>query len=221
MDIANSDSATYAFAENIDPNNHVLVSFEDAPGRTRYTQEYSGLGLSSLSSNIVQQKSLQYNALDKPTSITTTDLAPQAGQSITSVTASATYDDLGRVTSVIDPDRGNHTLTYDLDGHVLTDVSGSRTLGTNYDLLGRVGCIQDAAPTINATGACTSGSHPYVQNTYDTTVLGTQGLTDFPVGRLTQSVATTSYPDATSATVTEQLQYDQRGRPIFGQMTLT
>jgi len=31
----------------------------------------------------------------------------------------------------------------------------------------------------------TSGTHPYVQNTYDTTVLGTQGLTDFPVGRLT------------------------------------
>ena len=217
----NGDSTIYTYAERLDPNNHASVGFVDALGRTRSTQQYSGLGLTSLGSNIVQQTSLQYNALNEPTSITTTDLAPQSGQTITSVTASASYDDLGRVTSVNDPDRGNHTLTYDPDGHVLTDVSGSRTLGANYDLLGRVGCVQDAAPTINATGACTSGTHPYVQNTYDTTVLGTQGLTDFPVGHLTQSVATTYYPDSTSATATEQTQYDQRGRPILGQMTLT
>jgi len=217
----NGDSTTYTYAQSLDPNNHASVGFTDALGRTRYTQQYSGLGLASLSSNIVQQKSLQYNALNEPTSITTTDLAPQSGQTSTSVTASASYDDLGRVTSVNDPDRGNHTLTYDPDGHVLTDVSGTRTIGANYDLLGRVGCVQDAAPTINAIGACTSGTHPSVQNTYDTTVLGTQGLTDFPVGRLTQSVATTYYPDSTSATVTRQAQYDQRGRPIIGQMTLT
>jgi len=217
----NGDNTTYTYAESLDPNKHANVSFTDALGRTRSTQQYSGLGLASLGSNIVQQKSLQYNALNEPTSITTTDLAPQSGQTSTSVTASTSYDDLGRVTSVNDPDRGNHTFTYDPDGHLLTDVSGSRTIGANYDLLGRVGCVQDAAPTINATGACTSGTHPYVQNTYDTTVLGTQGLTDFPVGRLTQSVATTYYPDSSSATVTRQAQYDQRGRPILGQMTLT
>jgi YD repeat-containing protein len=168
---ANGDSATYAYSESIDPNNHVTVSFTDALGRTRYTQQYKGLGLSSLGSNIVQQKAIQYNALDEPTSVTVTDLAPQTGQTITSVTTSATYDDLGRVTSISDPDRGMHTYTYDNDDHVLTDVSGSRTLGANYDLLGRLGCVQDAVPTINATGACTSGSHPSLQYTYDTTVL--------------------------------------------------
>ncbi len=206
---ASGDGTTYNYAESLDPNNHASVSFSDALGRTRYTQQYSGLGLSSLGSNIVQQKSLQYSALDEPTSITTTDLAPQAGQTITSVTASASYDDLGRMTSLSDPDRGTHSFTYDPDGHVTSDVLGTRTIGTNYDLLGRVGCVQDAAPTINATGACTSGTNPYVQNTYDaTTVPGaTQGLTDFPVGRLTQSVATTYYPDGTSATVTQQAQY--------------
>jgi RHS repeat-associated protein len=59
-----------------------------------------------------------------------------------------------------------------------------------------------------------------VQNTYDTNELGTQGSTDFPVGQLTRSVATTYYPDSTSATVTEQAQYDQRGRPITGQIQL-
>jgi len=218
---ANGDSATYAYSESIDPNNHVTVNFDDALGRTRYTQEYSGLGLSSLSSNLVQQKAMQYNVLDKLTSITTTDLAPRPGQTITGVTTSATYDDMGRLTSVSDPDRGTHTYTYDNDGRVLSDVSGTRTIGTNYDLLGRIGCIQDAAPSINATGTCTSGSHPYVQNTYDTTVLGTQGTSDFPVGKLTQSVATTYYPDGTSAMVTEQWQHDQRGRSIMGQMQLS
>ncbi len=45
----------------------------------------------------------------------------------------------------------------------------------NDDLLGRVGCEQTAAPTsITWNGACTAGN-PLVQNTYDTTVLGTQG----------------------------------------------
>jgi len=203
---ANGDSATYAYAESLDSNNHADVGFVDALGRTRYTQEYSGLGLASLSANIVQQKATQYNALNEPISVVTTDLAPQSGQSVTSVIASATYDDLGRVTAMGDPDRGTHSYSYDADGRLLSDVSGTRTIGINYDLLGRTGCIQDAMPVINTTGACTNGTHPYVQNTYDTTFLGTQGTSDFPVGRLTQSVATTYYPDSTSATVTQQHQ---------------
>ncbi len=218
---ANGDTATYAYAESLDSNNHASVSFVDALGRTRYTQEYSGLGLSSLSANIVQQKATQYNALNEPISVVTTDLAPQSGQTITSVIASATYDDLGRVTAMGDPDRGTHSYSYDADGRLLSDVSGTRTIGINYDLLGCTGCVQDATPTINATGACTSGTHPYMQNTYDTTFLGTKGTSDFPVGRLTQSVATTYYPGSTSATVTQQLQHDQRGRPITGTMQLT
>ncbi len=218
---ANGDTATYAYAESLDSNNHASVSFVDALGRTRYTQQYSGLGLSSLGSNIVQQKATQYNALNEPISVVTTNLAPQSGQSITSVIASYTYDDLGRVTALGDPDRGTHSYSYDSDGHLLTDVSGTCTIGINDDLLGRTGCVQDAAPVLNATGACTGGTHPYVQNTYDTTFLGTQGTSDFPVGRLTQSVATTYYPDSTSATVTEQFQHDQRGRAITGTMQLT
>ncbi len=58
---------------------------------------------------------------------------------------------------------------------------GTHTLGYNDDLLGRIGCVQDAVPTLNATGACSAGK-TYVQNTYDTTELGTQGSSDFPVG---------------------------------------
>src|SRR5258708_31879832 len=89
----------------------------------------------------------------------------------------------------------------------------------NDDLLGRIGWVQAAVPTLNATGACTAGK-TYVQNTYDTTELGTQGSSDFPVGRLTQSVATTYYPESTSASTTEKFQYDKRGRSITAQLSL-
>jgi YD repeat-containing protein len=113
------------------------------------------------------RKTIQYNVLNEPTSVTVTDLAPQSGQSVTSVTATTQYDDLGHALKVNDPDKGTHSFTYDADGQVITDVSGSRTIGSSYDLLGRVGCVQDAAPTFDPQGACTSGAHPFVQNTYD------------------------------------------------------
>jgi RHS repeat-associated protein len=211
------DTNTYATLTTVDPNKHVSVSFKDALGRSIYLQDDSGLFGGTLSVNA--QKTLQYNVLNEPTQLSITDKAPQSGQTITSVTTSASYDDLGRLTSLTDPDRGTHTYSYDADGHLLTDVSGTRTIGANYDLLGRMGCIQNATPTINATGACSAGN-PYVQNTYDVTKLGTQGSTDFPVGRLTQSVATTYFPEGTSATTTEKFQHDQRGRLITGQLAL-
>ena len=212
------DTNTYATVTAIDPNNHVTVSDLDALGRTVYVQYDSGLSGGTLTLN--EQKSIQYNVLNEPTLVTVTDKAPQSGQTITSVTTSATYDSLGRVTSLTDPDRGTHSYSYDADGQVLTDVSGTRTIGANYDLLGRLGCVQNATPTINATGACSAGN-PYVQNTYDVTRLGTQGSTDFPVGRLTQSVATTYFPEGTSGTVTEQFQHDQRGRLITQNLQVT
>ncbi|MDQ2903873.1 MAG: hypothetical protein M3Y81_10000 [Chloroflexota bacterium] len=208
---ASGDATTYHYTQSIDPNNHMALSFADVLGRTRSTQQYSGHS-GNITTNIVQQKSVQYNALNEPTSVLVTDLAPQAGQTVTSVTTTAGYDDLGRLTHLVDPDRGTHTLTYDADGQVLTDVSGTRTLGYSYDLLGRLGCQQDAAPTISATGACSGGSHPFVQNTYDTSTLGVQGSTDFSIGDLTKSVSTTYYPDGTQAAVTQQMQHDQRGQ---------
>ena len=104
---------------------------------------------------------------------------------------------------------------------VLTDVSGTRTIGYNYDLLGRLGCLQDATPTINATGACTSGTNPYEQYTYDISAPGAQwGSTDYPIGQLTQSIATTYY-SGSAATSTENTQYDQRGQAITQQLKLS
>jgi RHS repeat-associated protein len=192
------DSNYYTSATSIDPNQHLGVSYLDALGRTIYTQQDSGIYGGTPTANA--QTTISYNALDKPISVVVKDLSPQTGETTTSVTTTAQYDDLGRLTQLADPDRGTHTYSYDADGRVISDVSGTRTIGTVYDLLGRVGCVQDAAPSYSPTGICTSGANPYVQNTYDTTVLGSQGTSDFPVGRLTQSLATTRFPSSNTAT---------------------
>ncbi|MBE3560403.1 MAG: RHS repeat protein, partial [Ktedonobacteraceae bacterium] len=211
---AYGDSATYGYAAHHDPNNHLTVSYANMLGRTIQVQSYSQPG--NLGANITAKKRLSYNVLGQVTSALVKDLAPQSGQSIIQVQTTATYDDLGRLISSTDPDRGTHSFSYDEDGRLLTDVttsgSNTRTLGTSYDLLGRVRCVQDAAPTTDGSGNCSSGSHPLVQNTYGQSFLGTQGSSDFPVGRLTQTVATTSFPDGASASVTQQYQHDQRGR---------
>ncbi|HVB20329.1 MAG TPA: RHS repeat-associated core domain-containing protein, partial [Ktedonobacteraceae bacterium] len=208
-----------AITTSVDPNAHVGESFGDTLGRTIYTQAFSGLYGGTLTAS--EQTTAQYTILGEPTQVKKTDLAPQVGQTITSVTATASYDDLGQVTQESDPDSGSHTYTYDANGQVLTDVSSTRTLGYNYDLLGRLGCLQDAAPTINAKGTCTSGTNPYEQYTYDISAPGAQwGSTDYPIGQLTQSIATTYY-SGSAATSTENTQYDQRGQAITQQLKLS
>ena len=207
-----SDTNSYASTTSVDPNGHVSVSYSDVQGNTIYDETDSGVYGGTLT--LQKLTTTKYNALNKPTSVMVTDKVPQTGESTTSVTTTMTYDDLGRLLTMVDPDQGTLAYTYDPGGRINTvaQTSGAstRTLGYNYDLLSRMGCEQTAAPTINATGACSAGS-PLVVNTYDATKLGTQGSTDFPVGHLTQSVATTYYPDSTSATVTQQYQTSKRG----------
>ncbi len=207
-----SDQNYYSIVTGIDPDQHVSLGYLDALGRTVYTLQESGTYGGTLSTHAFT--TIQYNVLDEPTSVQVQDLAPQSGQSITSVTT-AQYDSLGRLTQVADPDRGTHTYSIDADGRVYADASSStHTIGYVYDLLGRIGCVQDAAPSFSPTGICTSGANPYVQNSYDQTFLGTQGTTDFPTGRLGKSVTTTYYPDTGSpaVSVTQLYQHDQRGR---------
>jgi RHS repeat-associated protein len=213
------DSNSYAITTTVDANSHASKSYDDAFGRTIYAVDYSGL--STGTPTAVKRTTTAYNVLGKATSVAVTDLAPQTGQTITTVTTTATYDALGRVTARTDPDYGTSAYTYNADSRQLTEVSGSHTVGTSYDLLGRARCLQDAAPTVDGSGACSSGSHPLVQTTYDTSVLGVQGTTDFAVGQLTQSVATTYFPDGTSASVTEQYQHDQRGQGVAETLQLT
>ncbi|MBV9258440.1 MAG: hypothetical protein JO215_10515, partial [Ktedonobacteraceae bacterium] len=218
---ASGDSNTYATTTSTDANGHVTVAFTDALGRTLYTQ--TDKGKASGAPIPVKQTSTQYNALNLPTSVEVTDLAPQTGQKITSVTTTAQYDDLGRETSIVDPDRGTHTYNYDADGNMIGDVSGSRTLGYSYDLLGRIGCVQDAIPTLDAHGACSSGANPFVKNTYDADPGGvTWSGTNYAVGELTQSIAITYFPgpDYAQGKVTENWQHDQRGRLITSRLNM-
>ncbi len=147
-----------------------------------------------------------------------TDLSPQSGQTITSATTTMQYDDLGRLTQLADPDRGTHTYTYDANGNVIQDVVGTRTVGSAYDLLNRLGCVQDEPSQFSTNGACgtsaNGGSYnAYIQNTYDTNKLTLTGTTDYPIGRLTQSVSTT-YFSGSAASVTEAYEHDARGRSI-------
>src|SRR5450755_1192300 len=213
------DSHTYVTTTSTDANGHVSVTYTDALGRTVYAQSDNGKAGGTLSP--ASLATAQYNALDLPTSVAVKDLAPQTGESITSVTATMQYDDLGRLTTLSDPDRGTHSYTYDGDSRLVADVSGTRTLGASYDLLGRVGCLQDAVVTPDQHGACTSGANPFVKNTYDADPGGvTWSGTNYAVGRLTQSVAVNYLPSPanTQGSVTQNMQYDARGQLITNRM---
>jgi len=113
------DSTIYEAVQSVDANSHSEASFNDALGRTRYTQWYNGAssGSSGLPANSSanEQETVQYNALNEPTSVVETDLAPQTNETITSVTTSASYDSMGRITQLVDPDRGTHSSTYSTD----------------------------------------------------------------------------------------------------------
>jgi YD repeat-containing protein len=140
------DSNSYISATSVDPNNHVSVSYLDALGRAVYSQQDSNLSGGMPAPTPNEQTTLVYNALDTPISVKVTDLATQTGQTITSATTTMQYDDLGRLTQLADPDRGTHTYTYDANGNVIEDDSGSsptRIIGDAYDLLNRLGCVQD------------------------------------------------------------------------------
>jgi RHS repeat-associated protein len=215
------DSNSYAITTVIDGNLHEGQTDTDALGRTIYAVAYSGLSTGTLTA--VKRTTTAYNVLDKPISVVVTDLAPQANQTITSVTTTATYDSLGRLVTLADPDRGAHTYTYDANGKVTSDTVGSRVIGTSYDLLGRVGCVQNAKlSTITGNGACDSSASPYQVNTYDADPSGVS-WSSYPVGKVTQSVSYTYYPapDSATGTVTENYQYDQRGKIVTALMNLT
>jgi YD repeat-containing protein len=201
-----SDTNVYAAVVSIDPDDHVSESYSDSLGNPRYVINDSGSYATTLTPN--EQVVSLYNALNEPVNVTTTDLAPLNNQSVTSVTVTMSYDDLGRLTQEVDPDVGTHSYTYDQDSQVLDDASGGRTIGYNYDLLGRVGCVQSGAVTSDADGSCTTPNNAIIQNTYDTTEIGTPGVTDFPVGRLTKTQATTAYPEGGSVQSTQKFQYD-------------
>lgn len=214
------DSNTYALVTSIDPNDHVSTSYIDMLGRIVYVQAYSG---TYGSTTLTGQKAIQYNVLNEPTQVKVTD---EAQTGMPSVTTTASYDDLGRLTTLNDPDRGTHNYTYDADNRLIKDVSSSVTIGYSYDLMGRIGCVQDQAPPspVSPTGACSSGANPFTQYTYDVSAPGANWSgSDYPKGRLTQTYAINYFPgpDNTQGKVTEQVQYDQRGRAVNQNLLIT
>ncbi|MGH2496470.1 MAG: RHS repeat-associated core domain-containing protein [Ktedonobacteraceae bacterium] len=216
-----TDTNTYAQVTNIDPNNHMTTSYVDILGRVVYGQLYSG---TYGSTTLTEQKAIQYNVLSEPTQVKVIDEA-QIGTP--SITTTASYDDLGRLTTLNDPDRGTHNYTYDADGRLITDASTLVTLGYSYDLMGRLGCVQDQPPPspVSPTGACSSsGVSPFAQYTYDVSAPGANWSgNDYPKGRLTQTYAINYFPgpDFTQGKVTEQTQYDARGRAINENLLVT
>ena len=209
-----SDTNTYAQVTNVDPNNHVTTSYVDMLGRVVYGQLYSG---TYNSTTLTEQKAIQYNVLSEPTQVKVID---EAQTGTPSITTTASYDDLGRLTTLTDPDRGMHNYTYDADGRLITDASSLVTLGYSYDLMGRLGCVQDQPPPspVSPTGACSSsGVNPFAQYTYDVSAPGANWSgSDYPKGRLTQTYAINYFPgpDNTQGKVTKQIQYDVRGHAI-------
>ena len=171
-----------------------------------------------------ERKSYQYNVLNEALSVTDSDLAPQTGETVNSVNTAAQYDSLGRLTQIVDLERGTHTYSYDADGRHTSAVSGARTLGYSDDLLGRVGCIQDQAPTLSATGACAApGPIPTCRTpTIRVCWVPRAAPTSRWVGSR-RGKATTYFPapDNTQGYVTEQMQYDKRGRPINASLLIS
>lgn len=85
------DTNTYATVTSIDPNNHVSISFLDALGRVVYVQYDSGGGATNGPLTPNELKIIQYNPIGLPTQIKVDDLAPQANQTVTSVTSTTQY----------------------------------------------------------------------------------------------------------------------------------
>src|SRR5579885_1423353 len=96
----------YSSTLTVNANGQMSEVAQDGLGHTIQQQFYDA---ATTTAHITSYTHTQYNAIGNPTSVQQVDLAPQAGQTVTSVTATATYDDLGRVTSSTDPDRGNHS----------------------------------------------------------------------------------------------------------------
>ena len=74
--VGGSDTNVYDTTTNVDANGHVDVTYDDALGRTRYYQSESGRYGGTLTVNAL--KTVQYNALNKPTSMVVTDKAPSS-----------------------------------------------------------------------------------------------------------------------------------------------
>ncbi len=74
LDGVQGDNNTYETAKSIDANNHVTEHMSDVLGNTIYVRYDSGTNGGTLTPN--ELIASQYNALNEPTAVTTSDLQP-------------------------------------------------------------------------------------------------------------------------------------------------
>ena len=210
----------------MEPNDHVAISSVDALGRTVYIQIDSGVHSTPATLVGNERKAIyQYNVLNEALSVTDSDLAPQTGETVSSVNTAAQYNSLGRLTQIVDLERGTHTYSYDADGRLTSAVSGARTLGYSDDLLRRVRLHPEPGPHAQRDGRLQRrGQSLRARNTSNTSVLGTQGGANFPVGRLTQSESDNLFSQlriTRRAMSPSKMQYNKRGRPINASLLIS
>ena len=174
----------------MDPLYHKAVSYADALGRTRYGQRFTGNNPYTLYSTVSQQ----YDYLGDVTSTTYADGVH---------TTTASYDDLGQMTGITDPNLGSWGFTYDPNGNETNANDARGASGTVY--LGYDGLDRPIWKSQNS-----NGSSPLATYTYDQ---GTNGI-----GHLT----TETFASGPSQSVTGSYAYafDVRGRQTGWTMTL-
>lgn len=150
LQVTGPDGATYAGTQVIDANHHQAVGLQDALGRTRYTETFTG---TSSPYTLYATTGQAYDFQGNLVTITHPDTPPH--------TTTISYDLAGRQTGVTDPDRGTTTYQLDNDGNLLqeTDARG-QTIYFGYDVLDR---LLWRNTTNTPTGA-------YVTYSYDGTV---------------------------------------------------
>ena len=110
----------------VDQNDHLKRWDSDGLGRMTKVSEYTG---SDPTVALYAETNYQYNVVDELTKVT------DAANNLTTIS----YDDLGRKTSMTDPDMGSWSYTYDAVGNLIeqTDAKG-QVIDFAYDKLNRL-----------------------------------------------------------------------------------